>query len=172
MLIAQHSIQTNLDLQTIWQQLIKVEQWKDWDETIEFAEMEEPIEVESIGIIKHKNYQPTSFIIAEYKALQKLVEIRKSYFGKFKITKEIDQEGGTLTRITQKIEILDPQSVIFSPFISKELQNSLAQSIRNLLHFCKGTSGVDNFEFTKCAPESPNKRRTNSSSLWSVLESA
>ena len=146
MIIAEYSVKTNLSATKIWNNLTNVNQWKNWDETIEFSELDEPLGNESIGIIKHKNHEPTSFMVVEYDHLHRLVEIRKSYFGKFKLYREIVKGRNGMVTLTQKIEILNTKSVIFSPFISHSLKSSLARSVNNLLRICMGRKGQQEFE--------------------------
>ena len=146
MVIAEYSVKTNLSATKIWNNLTNVNEWKNWDETIEFSELDEPMGTESIGVIKHKNHQPTSFMVVEYDHMHKLVEIRKSYFGKFKLSREMSEAPTGMVTLTQKIEILGSKSVIFSPFISQSLKSSLAKSVNNLLKKCSSSEDKQEFE--------------------------
>jgi hypothetical protein len=137
MIIAEHTTTLKLTAETIWSHLVDVGNWKDWDDMIEFSELNDPLDIEAIGVVKHKNHTATSFMITEIKALQKLADIRTSYFGKFKFHREITKVGAHCVRFTQKIELINTQSVLFSPFAQQRLHHSMVLSAWNLLIRCQ-----------------------------------
>jgi len=136
MIIAEYTTNTNIPLDELWSKLVNVSLWQTWDETIEFSELDEPMGEESIGLIKHKDFEATAFMILKYEYMKKIVEVRKSYFGKFKLHREIKRLGAGGAEFIQKIEILNQTAVVFSPFIVNSLKESMVKSIENLEQLC------------------------------------
>jgi hypothetical protein len=133
MLIAEYTQKTKIPIDVLWNKITNVEEWKKWDDTIEFSEIDGPIENQSIGIIKEKGGESAPFIVLELEHFKRMVELRKSYFGKFKIYREIRKIRGNILSFTQKIELISPVSIFVTPFISNKLNRSLKQSIIKLL---------------------------------------
>lgn len=136
MIIVEYTTNTKVPAAELWNKLIDVQHWRAWDETVEFAELEEPIGAESIGLLKHKEFEPTSFMVLEYDHMKKIVEVRKSYFGKYKLSREITKQEEGKSEFVQKIEMVNSSAIVFSPFIASNLKQALVKSIENLEEIC------------------------------------
>ncbi|MCP4051139.1 MAG: polyketide cyclase/dehydrase and lipid transport [bacterium] len=126
-----HNIEINATPETLWQLWSDVENWKKWDNSIEWSQMKAPFQEGSKGQLKPRNGPCTSFIVSTAVKNKRFVTQSKLPLTQLIFTHEIVEKENTIS-ITHSIVIQGALSFLFSKIIGKSLVSELPESMINL----------------------------------------
>ncbi len=128
MLVAEHTIRTKADAETIWDKWSDVASWHEWCKDVEFCEIDGPFERETTGIIKPLGSPATAFMIIGITPFKEFIDISNLPFSKLVSSHHIRKLKKNIA-VTQRIELEGPLAFLYAIFMGRKLRQNLADSL-------------------------------------------
>lgn len=136
MFIVKHTIETKATPAQIWEVWQDVENWKKWDEEIEFSEIDGPFQAGTCGRTKFANTPVCKTLLTQVEPYKLVVQESSLSFAKVISYQFMSQTAGK-TQVTFQVEIRGPLSFfyawILSRFIKKKIPAEMEEMIKRVL---------------------------------------
>ena len=125
------SIKTKVNKEVIWKVWSDVENWKEWDKSVEWSSIDGRFELGAKGKLKPKEGPLAKFKLTEVEKFKKFTDEAKLPLTKLQFIHEMNCNNGD-TEITHKIRITGILTFLFSRVIGKKLEKDLPHAMENL----------------------------------------
>ena len=129
------SEKVEIPISLVWNRLINFDSWSEWNDNLEFCEINEPISKDSIGLIKAKGDIIRPIIIKEIKPNKKLSSFTKLFSIDCIFSQEIKKLRGRSKKIEiiKTIEIRNLYGLIIAVLNFYRIKSYLKKSVSRLV---------------------------------------
>ncbi len=133
---AEHTVVTDASKEAVWKVWADVENWKVWDQGVEWSRIEGGFRVGAKCILKPVGGPTTSAIITECQPLKRFVDVTSLPLAKMEFAHELwEKEDGL--HITHRVTISGPLSFLFAQVIGKDAARDLPEAMDGLIRVAK-----------------------------------
>lgn len=132
---SEFSMVTNVPASRIWQAWSDVENWREWDESVEFSSLNGSFEDGAVGVLKSVGGPQSAFRLKDVVANKSFTSQTKLPFCTMDFVHEIVEDSGVV-RIKHCIEMRGVFTFIFKNIIGKNAAKSLPDAVKKLVDLC------------------------------------
>ena len=136
MWISEFSMEINVSKEKIWQLWTDVENWKKWDDSVEYSKISGTFENGTHGILKPVNAPKSTFRLKDVVVNRSFTSQSKLPFCTIDFIHEIVDENNCV-KITHCIKIHGALTFIFKNVIGKNAAKSLPNAVSKLVEMTK-----------------------------------
>lgn len=125
-------VKTQATKESIWSRWKSIERWKDWDNSIEFAYLNDSFHEGASGLIKPKGGPKTKFTITKIVENEIFVNQSRLPFCTIDFIHEIIQDKNDIV-VVHKIEMRGVLSFLFSKIMGADMARELPNSVNMLI---------------------------------------
>lgn len=132
MLITKHTLETTATPAQIWKVWQDVENWKKWDQEIEFSQIDGPFQTGTTGSTKFIKTPIFKTLLTQVEPFKLVVQEAYLSFAKVISTQSMSQVAGK-TQVTFQVEIRGPLSLFFACIIGRFIKKKIPIEMEEML---------------------------------------
>jgi hypothetical protein len=133
---AEYTLVTDASKESIWKAWADVENWKSWDEGLEWCRMEGEFKAGTAYTLKPKGGSEAKAIITECQPMQRFSDVTSLPLAKLEFSHELKDEKDGL-HVTHRITITGLLAFFFVQVIGKDTVRDFSKTIGNLVRVAK-----------------------------------
>ncbi|KXK15126.1 MAG: Polyketide cyclase / dehydrase and lipid transport [Chloroflexi bacterium OLB14] len=133
---AEHTIVTDVSKEAIWKVWKDIENWKQWDEGLEWCRFNGEFKTGVSYTLKPKGGSEVQSTISECEPLKKFSDVTKLPLAKLEFVHELNEEKDGL-HVTHRVVISGLLSFFFAQVIGKDTARNFPKTISNLIRVAK-----------------------------------
>jgi hypothetical protein len=133
---AEYTVVTDASKESIWKAWADVENWKNWDEGLEWCRMDGEFKAGTTYTLKPKGGSEAKAIITECQPLQRFSDVTSLPLAKLEFSHELKNEKDGL-HVTHRIIITGALGFFFVQVIGKDTVRDFPKTIGNLVRVAK-----------------------------------
>jgi hypothetical protein len=133
---AEHTIVTDVSKEAIWKTWADVENWKQWDEGLEWCRMEGEFKAGTSYTLKPKGGAEARSTIVTCEPLKGFSDVSRLPLAELEFVHELSEEKDGL-HITHRVMISGPLGFFFVQVIGKDTVRDFPKTIGNLVRVAK-----------------------------------
>ncbi len=126
------SVETTATPEQIWKVWHNVEEWPKWDKAIQWAKIDGPFEVGTVGALKPEGFPVTKFTITDVEPLKGYSDVSKLPFTTIKFDHSMEQISENRVRITHHVETKGLLAFLLRFTLLRQLKKGLKNAITKL----------------------------------------
>ena len=126
------AVKAKINKENIWNLWKDVENWKLWDDSVEYSTLNGNFESGTKGILKSKNGPKSTFVLKDCVQLKSFTTQSSLPFGKMNFVHLILEQNNEL-EIIHRVEMNGLLTFLFSKIIGKEIEKSLPEAVNKLV---------------------------------------
>lgn len=135
---AEHTIVTDVSKEAVWKVWVDVENWKKWDEGLEWCRLDGEFKTGTSYTLKPKGSSEVQSVIVDCEPLKRFSDVTKLPFAKLEFSHELKDEKDGL-HVTHRVMISGVLGFFFVQAIGKDTARDFPKTISNLLRVAKET---------------------------------
>lgn len=128
---AEHTLDTTAQPERIWERMLRVGDWPQWDDGLAWAELPGNFAAGAQGTVQFRSERPRPFLLAAVESQQGFTALVKLPLAEVRHIHRQDTSAMG-TRMTHRIEIRGPLSWLYALSRGRRLREGLAPSMRLL----------------------------------------
>ena len=132
----EYSITTKAAKEKIWRLWADVENWKLWDNSVEYSTINGIFDNETTGVLKPKNGPKSKFVLKNCVELKSFTTRSSLPFGKMDFEHLILEQNNEL-EIIHRVEMRGLLTFLFSKVIGKNIEKSLPEAVNKLVELAE-----------------------------------
>lgn len=133
---AEHTIVTDASKESVWKAWADVENWKKWDEGVEWCRMDGAFQTGTTYTLKPKGGPEAKAIITDCQPLRSFADITSLPLAKMEFAHELKEEQDGL-HVTHRITITGLLGFLFVQVIGKDTVRDFPKTIASLIRVAK-----------------------------------
>ena len=135
---AEYAIVTDASKEAIWKVWADVENWRQWDESVEWCQLEGEFKTGASHILKPKDGPKVKSTIMDCEPLKKFTAVTHLPFAKMEFVHELREDKDGL-HITHRVVISGFLSFLFAQVIGKNTARDFPKTLGNLAQVAKAS---------------------------------
>jgi len=133
---AQHTLETTTTPESIWRCWTNVQGWPDWDDGLEWASLQGPMAMGTLGVMKCRGGERLSFCVVEYIEGRSFTCLGRRLGADLRFVHRLEpSELGT--RLTHRVEARGPLAWLLGLTLGRRIRESLPRAARKLAHLAE-----------------------------------
>lgn len=132
MLIVKHTVETTANPMQIWRIWQDVENWKTWDQEIEFSRINGPFQTGTTGSSKFVGTPPFKTLLTQVEPYQLVVQEAYLCFAKVISYQSMTHNAGK-TEVTFQVEIRGPLSIFYACMVGRFIKKKIPPEMEAML---------------------------------------
>lgn len=133
---AQHTLETTTSPESIWRCWVNVQGWPDWDDGLEWATLQGPMSVGSLGVIKRRGGERVPFRITEYVEGRSFTCLGRKLGTDVAFVHRLEP-CSLGTKLTHRVEATGPFAWLLGLTFGRHIRESLPRAARKLAHLAE-----------------------------------